>query len=99
LAAAVLGLLVGCGSPREQKVHEVVMHDMKFEPAELTVAVGDKIVWKNDDFVVHTVTAANRFDSGNVVGVASWSITLAAVGDISYACTLHPMMLGKIRVR
>src|SRR5204862_476961 len=50
---AVVVLLLAAAS----RTHTVEIRGMEFHPAELTVAVGDTIVWINRDIVPHTATA------------------------------------------
>jgi plastocyanin len=88
---------VACTS---HETHRVAIRQMAFDPAELTVRSGDAIVFTNEDFVEHTVTADDkRFDSGRVAANAQWSLTLHKIGDVSYGCTLHPTMKGRIVVK
>lgn len=42
--------------------------DMVFDPAEITVAAGDIVTWKNGDYLDHTATA----------GSGDWDIVLPA---------------------
>jgi plastocyanin len=89
--------LTACG--REPRVHTVTIKAMAFDPAELTVARGDSVVWKNQDFFPHTATAAGRFDSASIDVGKSWRWEARAAGAIDYVCTLHPTMKGRIIVR
>ena len=43
-----------------QKMVTVTIRSFKFEPATVTVNVGDIVEWKNDDIVPHTATADGR---------------------------------------
>lgn len=80
--------------------HSVTIENMQFNPQELTVHRGDRIVWVNKDLFPHTVTAANKtFDSGSIAANASWSYVAAKRGDYAYGCTFHPTMKGKITVQ
>ena len=81
-------------------VHAVKIENMKFSPAALTVFVGDRIEFKNDDLVPHTATAkpSTAFDSGLVMPGESWVLIAKSAGRFSYTCTFHPMMIGEIIV-
>jgi len=51
------------------KIATVVIRWFKFEPATVTVHVGETVEWKNDEIVPHTVTANGEkpaFDSGSI---------------------------------
>src|SRR5207237_808880 len=50
------GFVLAAG-PKGQQTHTVVIRELKFQPAVLTVKVGDKVEWKNDDIVPHTATS------------------------------------------
>jgi plastocyanin len=93
-------LVAACGAskpaPRE---HHVSIHAMQFDPATLEVAVGDTIVWTNEDLVPHTATAAGVFDSGPLVPHATWSYTVASAGTVGYVCTFHPTMAATFKTR
>lgn len=80
--------------------HVVRIENMKYSPALLTVRVGDRIQFKNDDWVPHTVTAkpAGAFDSGIMKPGESWVFVPKNVGGFGYTCTFHPMMVGAITV-
>ena len=47
---------------------ELCRQVLRFEPAEITIRVGDKVVWRNTSDLVHTVTADPRItaDASNV---------------------------------
>ncbi|HEV2335907.1 MAG TPA: cupredoxin family copper-binding protein [Stellaceae bacterium] len=78
----------------------VEIHNMKFNPATLTVAAGTKVTWVNEDNSPHTVTDRGKvFRSGGLDTKDSFSYTFAAPGEFTYFCTIHPMMVGKIVVK
>lgn len=73
---------------------------MRFDPADLTVKRGDRVVWINKDLFAHTATAAGKaFDSGDIEANASWSYVTSAAGDYAYVCTFHPTMKGRLSVQ
>jgi plastocyanin len=82
-----------------RQVHQVVIQGMQFVPAELVVAKGDVIVWTNEDYVPHTVTAPGVFDSKTIEIKQQWRYTAEQPGEVPYVCTLHPTMRAKLIVR
>ena len=79
--------------------HTVTIENMQFNPAQLTVHRGDRIVWVNKDLFPHTATADKGFDSGSIAANASWSYVASKSGEYAYHCTFHPTMKGKITVQ
>lgn len=82
-------------------VVKVTMKNIKFVPQNVTVKVGQKILWTNNDGQIpHTVTATKGaiFDSGNVDGGATFDYTPTKVGRIDYVCTIHSGQTGAITV-
>ena len=85
-------------SPSHTRI--VTIEGMQFNPQELTVHRGDRVVWVNKDLFPHTVTAdAKAFDSRSIAANASWSYVTSKPGEYSYSCTFHPTMKGKITVQ
>ena len=77
----------------------VVASDLAFNPAELTVAVGETITFTNNDGFAHTFTADNgEFDSDNVDSGGAFEYTTEAAGDIPFHCKIHTSMTGTITV-
>jgi len=80
-----------------------------FVPYEVTVDVGGKVTWSNDDTAVHTVTAgtpadqqadepAEPFDSSLFMAGTTFSHTFESAGEFPYFCMLHPWMTGIVTV-
>jgi plastocyanin len=79
---------------------EVSMEGIQFDPAEVTVAVGDTVTWTNNDSVDHDVTA-DSFSSGEAGGLAggdTFEHTFDEAGSFDYVCTVHPGMEGTVVV-
>ena len=84
--------------------------DKSYSPNPVEVKVGQKVVWANDDTVLHTVTsgelgspdAGKAFDSG-FTKLASkgttFEHTFAAAGEFPYHCAVHPGMVGTVIVK
>ena len=105
VAALLLVLLAACAGPGASAAatgvtHTVAMDGTAFVPPELTVHVGDTVVWKNEDPFPHTATSTSAgFDSKKIPAGKSWSYTTKKKGDFDYVCTLHENMTGVIHVQ
>jgi len=76
------------------------MQNFGFNPAELTVAQGDTVVWTNADIVPHSATATDAsWDSKAIDAGASWSFVARKPGRHDYYCVFHPNMKGAVIVR
>ena len=79
---------------------EVSEEGIAFQPAEVTVGVGDTVTWTNNDSVGHDVTA-DSFSSGDPGGMApgdTFEHTFPEAGTFDYVCTVHPGMEGTVVV-
>jgi plastocyanin len=78
----------------------VAMKDIKFIPARLTVKVGEKVTWRNDDPLDHNVIAQEGADfKSRAFGQGgTYTFTPKTAGTIKYVCTLHPGMDGELVV-
>jgi plastocyanin len=100
LTGTLLALaLMAAATAGPGKDHTVTIENMQFNPQELTVHRGDRIVWVNKDLFPHTATADKVFDSGSIAADSSWSYVAAKSGVIAYGCTFHPTMKAKITVQ
>jgi predicted secreted protein with PEFG-CTERM motif len=77
-----------------------------FIPFEITVNVGDEVVWSNDDSAAHTVTAGSAadgpsgvFDSSLFMAATTFSFQFDEEGDYPYFCMVHPWMEGIVKVQ
>ena len=87
--------------PRQQddpKTHIVEIKQMKFEPAEIKVHKGDRVLWINKDITNHDVTELSKkaWASSPLSTGQSWGMTVTRSED--YFCNLHQVMKGKIIV-
>lgn len=77
----------------------VVIANLAFAPAAVTVPTGTTVAWVNDDAVPHTVSAADgAFDSGILDPGNSFAFTFNEPGTFAYVCQLHPRMQGTVTV-
>lgn len=88
-----------------------VQGSKSFDPDEVKVPLGNKVVWINSDTAIHTATSgtgATDPDSGKIFDTTfinpgekskELEITGAKVGDtIPYYCQVHPFMTGKVTI-
>lgn len=70
-----------------------------FGPNNLTVRAGETVTFKNDDFVLHTVTSTSSaddptpdgvFDTGLLNGSESAQVTFDEPGTYNYFCSIPP---------
>jgi len=82
--------------------HDVsITDDMKFNPEDLTINVGDTVNWTNNDGMGHTANSTDgpdSFDSGNIAAGATWSFTFTEAGTYNYKCDYHSSMTASITV-
>ncbi len=85
---------------RSPTTYKVTIEDMQYKPSQLSVHVGDWIVFSNKDLFPHTVTATGKaFDSRAIGATASWRYQPIKPGEYAYGCSFHPTMKGQITVR
>ena len=71
-----------------------------FDPATITIKVGQTVTWTNQDSVVHTVVASdNSWSSDSLETGASFSHTFDTAGTFTYICGVHPSMKGTVIVQ
>jgi len=72
-----------------------------FDPNPFTRSfnAGNRVGWANNDAVVHRlVSDAPAFDSGDLAAGATFTFTYSARGTYTYHCSIHPSMVGTIRL-
>jgi len=98
------GLPVKTAPPPEQTTVSLPMTatvenvDFGFYPAELVVARGGTVTWRQKDYEKHTVTGSG-FSSPELSKDQTFSHTFNEPGVYEYGCKLHPSMKGKIIVK
>lgn len=79
---------------------QIHMKNIAFDPKSVTVKVGQKVEWVNDDTVDHDVVATKGedFKSKTFGKDGTYSYTVEKAGTIEYVCSLHPGMDGTLTV-
>lgn len=93
----------GVGAPppsgeaaRSEKVKIV---EFTYQPDPVTVQVGGKVIWRNEDAAPHTATADDGgFDTGTIEQGKLGSETFKQAGTYPYFCEIHPDMRGTVEV-
>ena len=104
ITCILLITLTGFSFPTENDIvdepttHTVTIFQMKFDPANLKVKKGDKVVWINKDIVPHDVTEEinKKWTSKPLQKDEKWSKVINE--DIAYFCSLHQVMKGTITI-
>ncbi len=99
-ALALLAIFGGATSTAAADV-AVTINGFAFMPASITVPVGTRVVWTNQQpQVPHTVTSdtAGIFDSGTFQTGATFAFTFNQAGTFAYHCNIHPNMHGTVVV-
>ena len=102
LTLIVLGFTAYSRGARAHAVdaNEIVIQNFAFEPATLTIKVGEKVTWVNKDEEPHTATATDkRFASKTLDTGDRFSTEFTMPGTYKYYCALHPKMTGQIVVK
>jgi len=93
-----LGLVFLIGSTWAKDIRIEIRNHL-FIPAKVTVRTGTTVTWTNQDEDPHTVMEKNgKFRSAALDTQDSFSFLFTRPGTYAYFCTLHPMMVGSIRV-
>ena len=78
----------------------VAINNFAFEPAQITIKVGQRVQWSNDDGAPHGV----QFKDGSpgqdlMLPGQTYSRVFAQSGVYDYVCSVHPYMTARVTVR
>jgi plastocyanin len=101
--AALIAIAAAAGAiacaPAQAETLSVAVLFQAFSPTQLDALPGDTIQWSNGSDRTHTVTADDgSFDSGDLLGGATFALTAGAPGTYAFHCRIHPDMTGEINV-
>lgn len=103
VAACVLAGGLALAACASSSANEVVIRDLQFIPATLTVNKGTTVTWKNEDETAHTVssdtTGTGGFSSKPLNPGDSFTHTFDSAGTFPYHCEIHPYLKGTVIVR
>ena len=89
--------LLPAGAARAEDI-AVHIDNFVFEPAQLTVKIGQTVTWTNRDDIPHTVVCAGKFRSKTMDTDGTFTFTFTTAGEYKYFCSLHPHMQGVVKV-
>jgi plastocyanin len=72
-----------------------------FSESEVSIKVGDTLVFVNDDNVFHNVlstSSENKFNLGSLKPGSSTPVTFKAAGEAQILCAIHPSMKMLVKV-
>ncbi len=99
-------MVVGCPAGGEPDPNEVFMRSIAFDPAEITIGVGESVTWTNMDLLPHTATSGDPGDGdrGSVFRSAllgqgqTFTHSFNEAGEFVYYCEVHPVMMRNAKV-
>jgi plastocyanin len=83
----------------------ITIQTFQFRPTPIEVKAGTRVVWTNQDEILHTVTSGapdrrdQRFESALEGRDTSYSFVFTQAGTYPYFCDRHQSMRGEILVR
>ncbi|RLJ41032.1 plastocyanin [Litoreibacter meonggei] len=99
-AFAVPAMVAAAMADGHVATHTVTIKGFKFEPANLTINAGDKVVFVNADAAPHTATANNKsFGTGRLKKGQQAALVFKSAGKFAYFCEVHPKMKASITVK
>lgn len=100
LTVPLLPLIVRTAFAEEHSVvHEVIIENMSFSPANLSIKAGDTVLFTNAERLRHSaVDLDSAWDTGLLSMGQSASISFDGEGTYQYRCGPHANMRGTITV-
>jgi plastocyanin len=79
--------------------HLINISRFRYSVSDLTVRIGDIVVWHNLDSAPHTATEkAGAWDTGQIDRDQRGEIEFTALGHYQYYCAFHPNMTARLIV-
>jgi plastocyanin len=96
--ALLVGDFAGAVVPEKGKAKTVTIDNFEFSPTPLKVKSGAKVTVRNADSASHTLTAdKDAFDTGEIEGGSSATVSIKKPGTYAYHCSIHDFMKGRIK--
>jgi plastocyanin len=95
-AAVCCAVYAAVAAPGET---HLTIDNFTFKPDVVTVPVGTKVTWENDDDIPHSIVeTTGKFHSMALDTEDKFSFTFDKAGTFEYFCGLHPHMKAKVVV-
>jgi plastocyanin len=79
---------------------QVVLKNLAFDPATVTIKAGESVTWTNQDAMNHTVVAdKGEFKSSDLGQGATFTFKFDKAGTYAYHCSIHPSMKATVVVQ
>ena len=87
-------------SPSAGVQDAVTISGFAFSPASITVPIGTKVTWTNQDSAAHNIISddGSTFSSPSVPNGGTFSFTFTVAGTFAYHCGIHPSMKATVIV-
>ena len=99
VSAEIVSIPEGSGAPGCEETDECYI------PATLNISAGTTVIWENNDAAAHLATSGTPdggpdgvFDSGMIMGGATYEYEFSETGEFVYYCIVHPWMVGTVVV-
>ena len=99
VSAEIISIPEGSGAPGCEETDECYI------PATLNISAGTTVIWENNDAAAHLATSGTPdggpdgvFDSGMIMGGATYEYEFSETGEFVYYCLVHPWMVGTVVV-
>ena len=97
VSAEIVSIPEGSGAPGCEETDECYI------PATLNISAGTTVIWENNDAAAHLATSGTPdggpdgvFDSGMIMGGATYEYEFSETGEFVYYCLVHPWMGGTV---
>jgi len=92
--------IIAPGPARAASTWTVYADHPDFLPSQVTIGVGDTVLWHNNDSFSHTVVSdSGAWTTLTLSGAGSeGSVTFTTAGIYDYHCSIHPTMTGTVIV-
>ncbi|MFD2418170.1 plastocyanin/azurin family copper-binding protein [Amycolatopsis pigmentata] len=102
VALGTMTALLAAPAPAMAATHQAEQKNLQFNPAQMTIAVGDTVTWTNNetDGTTHSVvqSGGSEINSPDMPPGATFSYTFGNSGTYNITCRFHPDMQMTINV-
>ena len=100
LGCGTLAAAGGANSGPRPEPKLIRINEFRFAPSDLSVSVGDTVVWTNDDALLHTTSAdSGAWSSPEMSQGERFRFVAVRTGRFPYRCSAHPVMRATLVVR